>query len=141
MVQSPGLTVQVCLTLGLVLASAGCGGTSGLVNVEGAVAYDNAPVEKGMITFTPTTEGKQVRFAEIKQGRYEMKGELAPQPGTYSVVVEGLKKVSDPRVPDYAKDENGMVEKQYLPDKYNKKSELTIEIKEGQSQYDFNLEK
>ena len=132
-------TAKLCLLLSL-LVSLGCGGASGLVDAEGTVTYDNVPVEKGIITFTPTA-GQQTRFAEIAQGRYEMKGEMAPQPGAYSVTIEGLKKVADPNVPAYAKDENGMVEKQYLPEKYNKKTTLTVEIKEGQSQYDFNLEK
>ncbi len=128
------------LLLWLLALVTGCGDTSGLVNAEGAITYDNAPVEKGVITFSPTA-GQQVRFAEIKQGRYEMKGDLAPQPGTYSVKIEGTDKVNDPNVPNYLRDENGMVERQYLPEKYNKKTELTVEIKEGESTYDFNLPK
>jgi hypothetical protein len=70
-----------------------------------------------------------------------MKGDYAPMPGSYSVHIEGFKKVKDARVPDYAKDENGMITKSFVPEKYNANSELTVEIKEGESKYDFNLEK
>jgi hypothetical protein len=129
--------------MGLLLLVVGCNVQSGGVNAEGAITYDNSPVERGVITFTPSNSstGQQVRFVEIVDGHYEMKGDLAPQPGAYSVTIEGVKKVNDARAPDYAKDENGMIDKQYLPEKYNKKTELSVEIKEGQSQYDFELAK
>lgn len=122
------------------LFTGGCGESSQGIDVEGAITYDGVPVESGLIRFHPT-EGQEARYAEFKNGHYEMKGDVAPMPGAYTVHIDGYKKVKDPGVPDYAKDENGMITKSFIPAKYNANSELTVEIREGQSTYDFNLDK
>ncbi len=83
---SSTLALLVCSLITLVL---GCGSPTG--SVEGIVTYDGAPIEKGMITFTPV-EGKGVVVGcEIQNGKYIAKG---VSPGKNVLTVAAVKQVT-----------------------------------------------
>lgn len=126
----------------LVMSLAGCDAGPAGIDIQGEITYDKTPVETGIIRFQTSGDNElQPRFVEFENGHYEMKGENAPLPGTYRVEIDGFKRVKEPKAPEFVKDANGMVKKPIVPQKYNLQSELTVEIKEGQSQYDFHLKK
>lgn len=125
----------------MLLLFAGCNDGPAGIDVEGDITYNKAPVESGMIRFVPAVEGQQPVYAEFENGHYVLKGDMAPRPGSYTVAIDGFKKVKDAGAPDFAKDENGMVAKPILPPKYNTQTSLTVDIKADQTKYDFHLEK
>jgi len=78
--------------MGLV-ACLGCGDDTGLAKrypVSGKVTYKGEPVEKGRISFVPTTPDGRPAAGQIENGRYSLTT-LAPDdgaiPGKYKVTV------------------------------------------------------
>jgi len=62
----------VFAVLGIVVG--GCGDSGGsTATLEGVVSIDGAPVEQGMISFTPMQVGVAVT-ADIREGRYKASG-------------------------------------------------------------------
>jgi hypothetical protein len=113
-----------------VLLLCGCGSDDGFerIAVSGNVTYRGQPVEKGQIRFIPNqgTEAPLTTAAIVK-GKYEAAGNSGVPVGTHRVVItarnnpQGMAESTD----------RGLRAKQYLPDKYNTKTELTITIPSG----------
>ncbi len=82
--------MQICKNLvagiftGVVLSSIGCGGPS-TASVSGQVTYENEPVGKGYITFTPTDGKGASAGGAIEDGDYHI-DELPPGPKMVTVV-------------------------------------------------------
>ena len=67
----------------------GCGSPS--ATVQGTVSYEGAPIEKGMVTFTPVDGKGVVVGCDIQNGRYTAKG---VSPGKNVVTVAAVKQVT-----------------------------------------------
>lgn len=119
----------------LVLFIAGCGG-DGLVNIDGRVAYDGKPIERGTITFFPSDGVGPSAAALIADGEYHVR--IAS--GQKKVQIESLRVVGHHRMMGPT---SAMLEdlEQMLPAKYNTKSELHLEVKRGVTNGDFELQK
>lgn len=76
----------------LVLLSSGC--SPQFAEVEGGVQYNGRPVEKGMVTFTPTSGVGSVVGGNIENGRFTAKGVSA---GQNIVVVVATRSIAFPQ--------------------------------------------
>lgn len=118
----------------LTLSLLGCGCSSAgpeLVVVQGEVTYQGQPIESGDIRFVPAA-GSQApaRSAMISQGKYEASGRGAIVPGTYLLEIRAYRggrgdgPQIDPWDPHTDPASRPRPREQYLPKRYNDKSEL-----------------
>lgn len=125
------------LTLGLLLATFGCGGDDGppMGTVEGTVTLDGKPLPNVLVNFNPG----EFRPSEAKtdeSGHYELiytrekKGAVV---GTHKVVITSKTGVD-------AEGNEIADEEEKVPAKYNSESTLTEEVKAGANTIDFKLE-
>jgi len=132
------LTGLLCCSL--VFGFSGCSDqkTFERTEVEGLVTLDGNPVEKGVITFIPAGKGATAG-AEIKSGKFKISKENGPSPGDYRVEIDSSvptgKKILDT-------DGETMVDefKNGIPPQFNRQTELTITLKNGNNQQLFDLE-
>ena len=115
---------------------AGCGRS-----VQGTVTLDGAPVEEGVIEFTPKqgAGGAGTTGGPIVNGKYTLSSAKAPAPGSYRVEVHWRKKtgrrVPTPGDPDVPMDETV----ETVPANYNSVSTLTADVTSGGNTFDFPL--
>lgn len=136
--------------LGVVCCSfvAGCGSSGPpKAEVSGTVTIDGEPVEHGTIAFIPA-EGTQgpVSGATIQDGAYETPPGGGPVPGMHRVEITARRAAKSVEVPGAAGVTSGpsaastvQVMEMYIPAKYNTKSELTLDVREGENSKDFDL--
>ncbi len=132
------LAVAAAVALALV---AGCD-TGPRSAVEGTVTYDGQPVDVGGIAFIPIgsdAEGRVRATGPIKDGHYELDSRKGPLPGNYRVEITWQKKTGKKVTIEFGHKKDETV--QVIPDKYNTKSELTVEIKPGRNTLPFDLNK
>ena len=114
----------------LAAAVCGCGGSGGpeRVVVSGTVTYDGAPIPDGMIRFVPPeTSHAPTAGAPIHNGSYKADGLGGVPVGTQKVQVEAFR--NDKSVALRFPEVGARV--QYLPDKYNAKTQLDITVPPG----------
>lgn len=121
---------------GTLISLGGCGGKSDRVVVSGTITYDGAPVEKGQIRFVPTNG--PVVIDPINAGSYTTEGTSGVPLGDHRIEITGY----DGQ--EYANAPTGPGSppiKQLLPEKYNRKSELTVTIdaSSGDAPLNFDL--
>ena len=120
--------------LGIVLVFAGCADDRP-PRLSGAVAVNGAAVDQGEIRVIPLDGAGSPVFAVITSGRYEME----VRPGAMRVEIQAYRPAAtapvDPAMPGAAT--AGTLE-HYLPEKYNRKSDLTIDVA-GDMEKDFDL--
>jgi len=140
---------RLVLSLGMALSClwAGCGpGGPDRAVVSGTVIYQGKPVEQGRIAFFPVgeTNGPQA-VAEIVGGTYRLENKGGVVVGRHRVEIRGRR--IQPRyyeVPETQRDrlfDQGPPTEQYLPPKYNARSELEVTIPAGKTEVtrDFRL--
>lgn len=118
----------------LALLLLGCGSDGPRMHpVSGQVAYDGEPVESGEIVFESTTPGIAVDGGRIKQGLYSLK----VKEGSHTVRINAGKMFA---LPPGKKNFMGETQemRQFIPERYNVKSELTRDVR-GPSTMDFEL--
>jgi hypothetical protein len=123
------------LAVPALLVAAGCGTRKPVM--EGTVTRDGVPIEKGVIVLTPPDGKGQTAGCGITVGSYRMQA----APGTMQVSIMAERK--DGKMPDPMSPGSGaFIDRyvDYVPERYNKKSELTVTIKPGMNKHDFNLE-
>lgn len=133
------------LSAALIVAVAigGCGRNSGpaRVRVTGTVTYQGKPVEEGQISFRPI-DGKAnpVSGAEIIGGKYEVIAGGVPV-GAHRVEIVASRPVPLPpgkSSVDYG--DLGVPMEPYIPPKYNRESELKVELTpDGPKEFSFEL--
>jgi hypothetical protein len=126
------------LPLAILLACAGCGARGdGLPRqpIDGSVTLDGQPLATGFITFTPASGQPTQSGGVIKSGKFSVARDQGPVPGKYSVTInsasmevnlppEEVKTGLPGHVPpNRARDP--------IPDKYNARTTLTADVKEG----------
>lgn len=131
---------SICLILAFTLGLSGCGnqGAFERTGVEGMVTFNGEPVQQGVITFIPNGKGATAG-ASIKAGKFNIPPETGPSPGEYRVEIDSsvptgkqiLDTDGETMVDEY---ENG------IPPRFNRQTELTITLKNGNNQHLFDLE-
>ena len=109
------------------LALAGCGDNSGLVEVKGKITLDGTPVEKGAITFIPVDGKTRTAGSEIKEGKYLAR----VAPGTMKVSISAPKVIGKKPLYDVPNSRERDVTEEVLPARYNEETELRLEVKPG----------
>ena len=127
--------ISIAAVMLLCLTTAGCGSSKPIV--EGTVTLDGVPIEKGTIVLMPIDGKGQTAGCGIEAGKYRMQA----SPGTRQVLIHANRKdgtMPDPMSPGSGK----MIDRyvNYVPEKYNEKTELTVTIKPGLNKHDFALE-
>jgi hypothetical protein len=121
--------ITLCATV-VLLTIAGCG--DGTHSVSGTVTFEGKPVSTGSITFEAADGGPGVASSGIKDGKYELRSKA----GKKKVVITAFR----PK-PGAEKDPQPPTE-EYIPEKYNTKSELTAEVTAGgENRFNFDLKK
>jgi len=120
--------------LGVCVIFMGCGGESE-GEVSGTVTFDGKPIPSGSIVFAKT-DGSVRGGGVIKDGSFQTK--LVP--GTYKVEVSAPKAAGKRTQKGFdGKDEVIELTEEMLPEWYNKKTELTEEIKPGRNALKLDL--
>jgi hypothetical protein len=121
--------------LTLLFLASGCGPAT--ATIQGEVAVDDAPLEKGVIVFAPAdANGGAPVTGTIDKGHYR----VVSTPGNKYVqisaprVIERVKESKAPNAPMVERTEES------LPEQYNAKSELRFEAKEGSNTKDWALQ-
>lgn len=131
-----------CLTASLLVLTSGCG-KSGIerVHVSGKATYDGQPIEIGQIRFVPISPSTgPITIDRIENGAYETATTGGVTVGAHRVELRMYDSHEYETAPRVA---GSPSVKQLLPDKYNRKSELTLEVKSGDGSitHDFELTK
>lgn len=118
--------VAVGMVFLALLATSGCGKPSARRTVQGDVTLHGAPLDRGSITFYPSTgTAAAAGKALIEEGKYYIGAEKGLEPGKYRV------QLSSPKL------SGGQAEERIPPD-YNAQSKQVIEVTAaGPNQFDF----
>jgi hypothetical protein len=116
----------------------GCAGGSDTGEVSGTVTYDGKPVEDGAISFFPSDGKGPTAGGTIKNGKYTA---TKVPVGTAKVSISGSKVVGKKKVYDTPDSPEMPVTKELLPEKYNTKTELTLDVKSGSNEKNWDLTK
>jgi hypothetical protein len=130
---NPRLITVASLYLGLTIV-AGCVAAGGDPTVTGEVSYNGAPVESGVITFSPTGSGTSFG-AKIASGKYQTEKAYT---GEYRVMVVATQSGTAPRSREEAQQHQGGLSTQtgnYIPEEAEGNGK-TVEIKGGDQTLD-----
>jgi hypothetical protein len=121
-------------TVWALLAAVGCEEpTRGVVT--GTVTVDGAPAKSGSIAFFPVDGKSSTTGAEIADGQYRAEVPFGQQ----KVEIRVPKKVGEKKLYDTPDSPIKPILAESLPAKYNDATELTLEVKPGENQKDFQL--
>ena len=130
----------ICLSAAL----AGCGGRdySGEQRfpLSGKVTYDGQPIDRGSISFIPQGDTKKQRVSGglIENGTYSVPEAKGANAGTYRVEIRWAKSTGK-KIHIELSGEILDEFKEGLPPKFHKESEMTVEVSEEQTVFDFDL--
>jgi hypothetical protein len=127
--------------IGVILAVVLAGCNNGRTPIEGAVTFDGKAVEEGVISMEPSDGQGPTTGGKIVDGRYELTGDAAPQPGKKTVRIFAARKTGR-KIPAQFAPPGTMTDqrKSYIPSIYNTQSTLTCEVsRDGAKQIDFAL--
>lgn len=132
---------QCLMTVGVSLIVAGCGPTvdPGYHPVIGTVTLDGAPLVDAIVSFQPTSEGSSGTGRTDENGTYIL-FYASQRPG--AMVGENTVVISKEADASSGGDEFAVVteeEGELLPARYNRESELTATVKDGDNVIDFAL--
>jgi hypothetical protein len=125
------------------LVVVGCAAAAGCAQsrrpIGGTVTVNGAPLDLGMITFVPmdTAGGQTSVGGKVTNGTYSLDATRGPFPGRYRVEIYWAKKTGR-RVPN---GDGGMQDEtvEGLPTRFNKDTELTLDVTSRTKTADFNL--
>lgn len=132
--------------LGLFAAGlvAGCSGEGAYREVSGTVLYRGTRIEDGTIQFYSSNSAHAavkgdspapVAGATIKSGEYVVPAAHGIKAGKYVVRISSRERIKDKT------ELNPFLSREIIPDKYNDRSILTIDLEsQGRSRFDFTLE-
>jgi hypothetical protein len=104
--------------------------------LSGKVSVDDHPMEHGLISFLPQDKEGRVSGGPITAGTYSILEEMGPTAGTYRVQIN-WNKPTGKKVKDWEGEDIMDETKEGLPARYHKNSELTVEVNEKQTTFDF----
>ncbi|MDB5335355.1 MAG: hypothetical protein JWN70_974 [Planctomycetaceae bacterium] len=119
----------VALSIGLI----GCGpAADAKYTVTGTVTFDDQPVKQGMLIFYPTDTGADADVTPIRDGRFELQMKAGPKKVEITANREIVPKKIGPM--------GGPEMEQYIPAKYNSKTELKSQVeKKAKNEIKFEL--
>ncbi|MGI9430092.1 MAG: hypothetical protein ACR2NM_15640 [Bythopirellula sp.] len=122
----------------LVTGTVGCGG--GGCTVSGEVTLDGQPLSNGRIALRPAAKmaGFRPVSAEIDSGSFQFESSQKIVPGSYVVIVKAWRPTGKKLPIEEGASEPEDEYEQYLPLKYNTRSELAVEL-DG-NKYDLTFE-
>ncbi len=132
-IRQPSLRRGVCWALLSCGALLGCGEAPlPLCTVEGVVRLDGEPVPEGYLIFYPLDDGLDAEATAFQNGSFS----LEVHPGKKRVEITAQRPIPG------SKGMYGEPEvEQYIPVRYNRDSELTIEVKPEQAnQFSFRMD-
>lgn len=109
--------------------------------VAGAVTLDGMPVDGGIINLVPVSaEGSRKASAPIDKGQYNILEEKGPNLGNCLVEIWWLKPTGR-KVQDQGSIADGPVDEliEAVPEKYNTKTTLRVDIAAGKNTHNFEL--
>jgi hypothetical protein len=109
--------------------------------VRGTVTFDGKPLESGTVVFLPASvQGQTQSGGMIQHGVYDIPRREGPVPGVYTVVITAA--AGNAAAPAGAPGKELPIPKQPIPARYNTKSDLKVEVKQGgDNQFNFDLKK
>lgn len=123
-----------------VLLACGCGDKT--IAISGRVTLDGEALEAGSINFVPI-EGTQSpgAGAVITKGAYEVPRDKGPLPGVYRVEIKAQRKTGKQIAAGSPAPPGTMVDEavEAVPERYNKDSQLRLEVKAGANPGNFDL--
>jgi|SRR5262245_50751999 len=125
-----------CAAVVLLLALAGCSDGPARSVVTGKVTYKGQPVAKGQIRFL--IADRPTAMGQIENGTYRIDHLGGVPVGTGKVEIEAFEDTGK-AVFTGPTGEKVFEARQILPEKYNTKTELTVEIKKGTNEKNFDL--
>jgi hypothetical protein len=131
---SNGLLILTTLLFSLILGISGCHQGPATARVTGTVTFDGKPLPNALVEFFPEDGSRSSVGSTNAEGFYELKFSataIGAIPGRHKVVIRTVTGESD--------SENKVTNKEILPDKYHKKSELTADLKSGKQVVNFDL--
>ena len=113
------------------LLTVGCDGSPGLYLVSGTVTFNGNPIPDGYISFVHQDGRTTPRATPIVEGKYAKELPAGP----HRVIVEASKFVgAEDKVMGLRPRDD------YIPDKYNVETELSLDVKpEAENNFDFHL--
>jgi hypothetical protein len=115
------------------LLVAGCHGGAVVGEVKGTVTLDGKPLDDGTIRFAPADGRTASSGGIIKNGQFT--SEAAP--GKYRVEISATKMTGSAGAGRHSDAVETVA--QLIPEKYNMKSELTLDVKNGLNEPNFDL--
>lgn len=104
--------------------------------VSGKVTFDGSSLVDADLSFTPTDERLGVVACKVVQGGFKMR----VPPGEHVVRILAHREVprKQPQQPGMPPGDTDLV--QYLPDRYNKTTQLKVEVKKSGDAFAFDLD-
>jgi hypothetical protein len=119
----------------LVFAASGCSSETSHGTVHGMVKLDGEPLANGLIRFLPADGRSPTAEATITDGNFN-----APVPvGEKRVSISAARVVGTRKAYETLDSPTIDVVEELLPARYNVRSELTLTVKPGRQQQDFEL--
>ena len=146
-----GKLYAACSALGVCVLLAGCGREydgDQRFPLSGTASFNGEPIDLGSITLVPTGGGTETgggtatsgraSGGTIMDGKYVIPEEKGPNAGMYRVEVRWLKKTGrELKDPESGEMYDERIEA--LPEKFHRKSELTVEIPAAEDTHNLEL--
>ncbi len=124
------------LLAGSVVILAGCGPSGPQTyDVSGTVTFDGTPVSRGEIVFRDPAGQEKGYGGMIENGKFSFES----SPGEKRVEITAMREVPGEFDTMNPGEKTPKLE-QYIPEKYNGESELTVEVSSSNKKFDFALE-
>lgn len=127
------LLLAVCFSL----PPLGCGGSDSC-QIAGEISFEGRPVTIGMISFEPQTANSQIGSAAIREGRYEIAGEVNLKPGAYLVRITAPDPEKSGSSANLGPNDPPPRIVPLLPPSWNVRSSLSVELQPGKNTVNFN---
>ena len=135
------LGVLISLAACLLAVVSGCGGDAiDRLAVSGEVTLDGQPLDDASITLVPVGQGPSAG-AEISEGSFAIERSVGPSPGKYRVEIRAYRGTGEQIPDDDAPGEMTEQTEQIIPRRYNRDTELEVEVTvDGDNHFQFALE-
>lgn len=113
----------------------GCSPDDSRLAVEGEVTIDGRPLPDGKISFMPLPgTASPTAGGTITDGKFNISNDKGVRPGAFRVEIKALR-ATGKKTRDDLSGESIDQKRQYIPDRYNENSGLTVDIKDGEANH------
>lgn len=116
-----------------ILASCSKGPPKG--TMRGKVTLDGVPIRNGAIRFVPIDGKTTTAGGKITNGEYSVQAPV----NKFKVSINAADETPQPKPPRNSISDDEPLAKELIPLKYNTRTELTVDIQEGENTKDFAL--